>query len=1430
MQLLFAIDILLLLFIFLFLLFLFFYLQSFFESQRVDLRIMSILFKFRMLFIVLLTIHLSEPTNPSYIPFTASSFTFTSKIKSESGPGSYQKLTEHINICGQVTIDYELQILPVLNSTVDIISKYTSNGYCTWTLTKSSPESSQTELLNLEIEQTFRFYSDLDASVNCFVYTPTEEKISSSFFDNPCVQVFNPVLSKNQIQFSAIQILYSKPDQSIPFDQNQISIKTPDSFAFRLVNIPDISDFFRALEDPSVPTIKPGTPIRKLSLFPETLLPYFNKESFVDLTNLEHFHLHMLCDGFSNIFSNHRIQRSFLYYLPHFYRQDRRAWLTYKPNRLYGSNSPSSPSLDPQPENLISENPYFDDLSDQLNSFQTDLVIKSPRLDVVEVMMPCAKINHFQISKNYSNPEFMTLIFSFANLGEFLSDSSSHLSSHTTNIFDVLVCPKCTTRQLSLQFASLPDRSFVSHLPDLFFSSCRHHPSHHCVSSNLEIVYNQEWNLHMGSPSPTISRRRSITKYKSSRTPLNQPPPHVLWKSNQTILPSGLGTFTVDSLIVDDVFIRILSSIDSRMSAQSSTTTQLNIFNCAWNVSFFTSPSSSSGRERLRLSSLNITLQPLSTASSEVHNTLDLLSVFAWNTSSTVQSLGIYCAGSEDTPQTKVNINGIGKVKSLEVENCDIQDLNLHNGIGSSSGGKEGGGVDVSLADLLSLTDVSFDVISSAIFPCATEFDWHTCCKNVRALRNLNRLILKNISGFPSVLSEKMLCAIPKLQQLSLVRNSISVVEDSLLEKLPLLADMDLSHNNLDRMPNHVIANAGPLTAHLDLSHNLIAEVNPRFCVHSTIHRLDLSHNNLTFVDFKSFLSQCHLSPGAKLSFAGNSLTNVSIHGIKFDFSWPLRSTLEFDFSHNRIEDFHIHLPYEKTLFFEIRESPRVAVDLSSNALARFKSGSILNTPILMFLNLSNNEITDVGLEPSAVINSCIYFGCFVDLSLNSLFQSTADYGRVFNNTPISMLDLSFNRMKRFPSAVRKIPLLLPEIPAEPDASLAFPILQDGTTNFYVSVILSHNEISSIRESICTFSDAFIPVYYDLSNSSVRYVGPDAFVCSRGDSSSDKHPGINRTCAHVNSSSTTDPANLTVPPADYDDVVAQVVFKSLMVNLNDNPQLHCLPPPRTTSGLYLLSVENTDITVLPCSFPALVPSLHSFSLSQRAARHGEGAQLPPLCCALLPLADEGLQLVYVDPDNAIKYGLDGNLRKIIISIQAERDVECRSPVIPTMQDARLYETTSFNAFRRSRTARHACVKNHQLCSSQQCTVHGYVEVKAAVNMVLFTVVCVLMSTLYLVCALLVGLYTSSTATTSGRGGGYCENGDGYEDGYEGSMFAFNNFHLNKVSYGIRLWVASPSSLAHHHKEREQSIRASRVDHTNCNMDVICNPSITFRTK
>ena len=374
-----------------------------------------------------------------------------------------------------------------------------------------------------------------------------------------------------------------------------------------------------------------------------------------------------------------------------------------------------------------------------------------------------------------------------------------------------------------------------------------------------------------------------------------------------------------------------------------------------------------------------------------------------------------------------------------------------------------------------------------------------------------NLTILDQISSKPLI----------HLRRLYLPRNKIRIVFENALAETPHLKTLDLSHNNLDCLPRAITKQTE--LKELYLQHNYIALLEAELFENLTqlqvldissnflmilpqklfnplryLESLDLSNNSIILLTKDNFGSLRRLE---ELRLSKNKVRNLS-HGWLSGMHnlWVLEMDFMLARSTIKHEDHLIGTPNGdimqnlETLFVvgngmtyipckHLHKMPRVTyLNMSYNDIQVIEKECFLTLDYLENINLSHNLITEIETR---AFNNLTQLQ-IVDLSHNVLHLVPKG---LFDNTPISTLDVSYNRISyirnnTFNGLWSLESLHLNHNQIHGIASHAFRTLYS-----LESIDLQRNDLRSIQTQFANLSSLTTLI---LRNNKLRHVYPNA--------------------------------------------------------------------------------------------------------------------------------------------------------------------------------------------------------------------------------------------------------------------------------------------------------------------------------------------------
>ncbi|XP_022111025.1 leucine-rich repeat serine/threonine-protein kinase 1-like isoform X2 [Acanthaster planci] len=218
------------------------------------------------------------------------------------------------------------------------------------------------------------------------------------------------------------------------------------------------------------------------------------------------------------------------------------------------------------------------------------------------------------------------------------------------------------------------------------------------------------------------------------------------------------------------------------------------------------------------------------------------------------------------------------------------------------------------------------------------------------------------------------------LVKINLSHNALKTIPAVLLWGLPCLESLDISHNELGKLPGAETLDMLTETrlTHLKVSHNKLVHPVLEMFMLPLLENLDLSHNDITSLNYKRFPSKLVAPDGGEVV-------------------WDWSNMMSLNLSHNQI----VHIPRDISTAKSLKK-----LNVSSNKLAKFPAP--WDCP-LTNLNASQNNIMDVpdmhGYWSRSLTN--------LDLSSNRLTEIP---WTVCQLTVLKILNLANNQITKLPS------------------------------------------------------------------------------------------------------------------------------------------------------------------------------------------------------------------------------------------------------------------------------------------------------------------------------------------------------------------------------------------------------------------------------
>ncbi|XP_076285325.1 artichoke isoform X2 [Lasioglossum baleicum] len=204
----------------------------------------------------------------------------------------------------------------------------------------------------------------------------------------------------------------------------------------------------------------------------------------------------------------------------------------------------------------------------------------------------------------------------------------------------------------------------------------------------------------------------------------------------------------------------------------------------------------------------------------------------------------------------------------------------------------------------------------------------------------------------------------PTLERLHLDHNRVAFLQRETFTAMPALRELRLKNNSLSNLLETPFWNL-PALKGLDLSENYFRHIEPRLLANlPSLRRLDMSGNAIGLIEPESFLSTPALE---HINISGNALS--VLHPLTFH---QLNNLYELDVGWNRMLEIvpglprnieHLHMPMNRIVVLPAVSSQDLALpvlrslDLSANGIERISPGSLTDLPNLRKLNLGYNSL-----------------------------------------------------------------------------------------------------------------------------------------------------------------------------------------------------------------------------------------------------------------------------------------------------------------------------------------------------------------------------------------------------------------------------------------------------------------------------------------
>jgi len=196
--------------------------------------------------------------------------------------------------------------------------------------------------------------------------------------------------------------------------------------------------------------------------------------------------------------------------------------------------------------------------------------------------------------------------------------------------------------------------------------------------------------------------------------------------------------------------------------------------------------------------------------------------------------------------------------------------------------------------------------------------------------------------------STEMFTSLQYLESLDLSHNLIKSIEPGSIQSI-YKVDINLSHNEVSFIPRHAFVEVANISC-LDLSYNNLSVIHPEAFLDSDVTQLLLSHNKFTNL---TLLPIGNMTGLRVLNISHNEITAVTRKSFALRHNVKLYEVSVIDLSYNLIREISGSI-FEK--FWALR-----SLNFSHNDLKRLGFGSFGNLPTILHVDLSHNQLRDVG-------------------------------------------------------------------------------------------------------------------------------------------------------------------------------------------------------------------------------------------------------------------------------------------------------------------------------------------------------------------------------------------------------------------------------------------------------------------------------------
>ncbi|XP_054003277.1 protein artichoke [Hylaeus anthracinus] len=329
----------------------------------------------------------------------------------------------------------------------------------------------------------------------------------------------------------------------------------------------------------------------------------------------------------------------------------------------------------------------------------------------------------------------------------------------------------------------------------------------------------------------------------------------------------------------------------------------------------------------------------------------------------------------------------------------------------------------------------------------------------------------------------------PTLERLHLDHNRVAFLQRETFTAMPALRELRLKNNSLSNLLEAPFWDL-PALKGLDLSENYFRHVEPRLLANlPSLRRLDISGNAIGLIEPESFLGTPALE---HINVSGNALS--VLHPLTFHH---LNNLYELDVGWNRMLEIvpglprnieHLHMPMNRIVVLPSVTSQDLALpvlrslDLSANGIERIPPGSLSNLSSLRKLNLGYNSLR--------ILEDGVFDGLSrleqLDLKYNRLVTL---HGRGFR--PLrSLMDLSLrgNRLEVLRPDIFQENVRLQRLDLSRNNLAQIPHVTFASTRDLRELYASHNTLTELPGSLHSLTALQV---LDLSFNKLNILSPE---------------------------------------------------------------------------------------------------------------------------------------------------------------------------------------------------------------------------------------------------------------------------------------------------------------------------------------------------